>query len=425
MKWKLLTLIFSLATLSISAQTLDECRALARENYPEIKQYDLISQTEDYSVSNAKRAWIPQFVLSAQATYQSATVTYPEALSKMLTSYGMENVGIQKDQYKIALDLYQNIWDGGMAKANEDIAKAEAAAQRSTIDVNLYDLYSRIDNLYFGILLLSEKQNQTKMRIELLENNLNKIKSFVRNGVAMQADADALEAELMVARQQLDQIITSEDAYRQMLSIFIGKELTAGPLTRPEEASPLSYENNRPELQLFEAKLGQLEAQKKAITATIMPRFNLFAQGFYGYPGLDMFKAMSSTDWHLDGIVGIKMQWNLGSFYTYKNNLDKLETAVQTLAVQKEVFEFNTSLKTTQEDKEITRLKKAIATDQQIVKLRESVRKAAESKLRNGEINTTDLLQKITDENVAIQNKTSHEIELLQAEYRLKHTLNQ
>ena len=53
------------------------------------------------------------------------------------------------------------------------------------------------------------------------------------------------------------------------------------------------------------------------------------------------------------------------------------------------------------------------------------MRKAAESKLENGEINTTDLLQKITDENVAIQNKISHEIELLQAEYRLKHTLNQ
>ncbi len=425
MKLRLFTFILLLCTINLSAQTLEECRELARENYPEIKQYDLISQTEDYSVSNAKRAWIPQIILSAQATYQSATVTYPEALSNLLIAHGMENVEIQKDQYKIALDIYQNIWDGGVAKANEEIAKAEAEAQRRNVDVNLYELYSRIDNLYFGILLLEEKQKQTNMRIELLESNLKKIKSYVQNGVAMQSDADALEAEILVANQQLDQIKNTEEAYRQMLSIFIGKELTNNPLTRPEEASPMSYINNRPELQIFEAKTNQIQAQKRALTATVMPRFNLFAQGFYGYPGLDMFKAMSSTEWSLNGIVGIKMQWNIGSFYTYKNNLNKLETAQQTLEVQKELFEFNTTLKTTQEDREIERLKKAIESDEQIVKLRESVRKAAESKLENGDINTTDLLQKITDENIAIQNKTCHEIELLQAKYRLKHTLNQ
>ncbi len=425
MKAKVLTVFWLLASLTAWGQNLEQCRELARNHYPEMKQYDLIAQTEAYSVSNAKRAWIPQLVLSAQATYQSATVTYPEALSKMLTAYGMENVGIQKDQYKIALDLYQNIWDGGAAKAGEKIAKAEAEVQRNSVDVNLYDLYQRVDNLYFGILLLNEKKEITSLRMDLLRSNWQKIQSYVKNGVALQADADALEAELLVATQQLEQLKSSEEAYRLMLGLFIGQPLADGPLERPAAISIESKNNNRPEWQLFEAKHQQLQAQKEAITATVMPRFNLFAQGFYGYPGLDMFKAMSSTDWHLDGIVGVKMQWNIGSLYTYKNNIDKLNTAQQTLAIQKELFAFNTSLKTTGEDKEISRLSKAIESDQAIVKLRQSIRKAAESRLENGDINTTDLLQKITDENVAIQNKAAHEIELLQAQYRLKHTLNQ
>lgn len=425
MKAKVLTVVWLLTSWVATAQNLDQCRELARNNYPEIKQYDLIAQTEAYSVSNAKRAWIPQLVLSAQATYQSATVTYPDALSKLLTSYGMENVGIQKDQYKIALDLYQNIWDGGAAKAGEEMAKAEANVQRSSVDVNLYDLYQRVDNLYFGILLLAEKQTQTTLRMDLLRSNWEKLQSYVKNGVALQADADALQAELLVAEQQLEQLKSSEEAYRLMLSLFIGQPLANTPLERPVEITLADKSNNRPELQLLEAKFQQLEAQKDAITATVMPRFNLFAQGYYGYPGLDMFKAMSSTEWSLNGIVGVKMQWNIGSLYTYKNTIDKLNTAQQSLAVQKELFEFNTSLKTTGEDKEISRLKKALEADEAIIQLRQSIRKAAESKLENGDINTTDLLQKITDENVAIQNKVSHEIELLQAEYRLKHTLNQ
>ena len=180
MKAKVLTVVWLLTSWVATAQNLDQCRELARNNYPEIKQYDLIAQTEAYSVSNAKRAWIPQLVLSAQATYQSATVTYPDALSKLLTSYGMENVGIQKDQYKIALDLYQNIWDGGASKANEKMAKAEAEVQRNSVDVNLYDLYQRVDNLYFGILLLNEKKEITSLRMDLLRSNWQKIQSYVK-----------------------------------------------------------------------------------------------------------------------------------------------------------------------------------------------------------------------------------------------------
>ena len=67
----------------------------------------------------------------------------------------------------------------------------------------------------------------------------------------------------------------------------------------------------------------------------------------------------------------------------------------------------------------------AINEDTRIVELRRSVRMAAESKLENGVIDATDLLRKITDETSAMLNRSTHEIELLQATYRLKHTLNQ
>lgn len=158
--------------LRLNAQSLDECRRLAQEHYPEIRQYDLISQTEQYNLSNAARAWIPQVVLSGQASWQSATPTYPEAFDALLAANGIEMAGIRKDQYKVAVDISQHIWDGGQSKANRTIAEAEAKEQRNRIDVNLYDLLSRVGNLYFGILLLDERVAQTEALIGLLENNL-------------------------------------------------------------------------------------------------------------------------------------------------------------------------------------------------------------------------------------------------------------
>ena len=425
MKRLQIAFIALIVALSVSAQSLDECRRLAREHYPEIRQYDLISQTEQYNISNAARAWIPQVVLSGQATYQSATLTYPDAFNAILDANGIKMDGIRRDQYKIMIDVSQNIWDGGLSKANIDIAEAEAAEQRSRVDVSLYDLQSRVDNLYFGILLLDERMAQTEGLITVLESNLKRMQSCHENGVARQADVDAVEAELLSARQTMGQVESSRASFRRMLELFIGQKLITEKLERPAMCEVLSSTSARPELELFDAQENRLAAQRKAINSSVMPRFSAFAQGYYGYPGMDMFKSMVSTDWSLNAIIGVRMSWNIGAFYTMKNNLEKLKTAEQQIAVQRDVFLFNTRMQTTQDDGEIARLRKAVEDDERIVELRRRVRMAAESQLENGVIDATDLLCKITDETNAVLARSTHEIELLQAIYRLKTTLNQ
>ena len=425
MKQFFLTLFAVVCAVASSGQSLDECRHLAREHYPEIRQYDLIAQTEQYNLSNAARAWIPQVTLSGQATYQSATPTYPEAFNTILQANGIEMAGISRDQYKIAVDVSQHIWDGGKSKADKAIAEAEAEEQRSRVDVSLYDLQSRVDNLYFGILLLDERKAQTEALIEVLASNLARLQTYYRNGVAMQADVDAVEAELLTARQSLGQVESSRASYRRMLEIFIGQPLAAENLERPAMRELQSRTSARPELALFEAQESKLEAQRKAINASLMPRFSAFAQGYYGYPGLDMFKSMVSSAWTPNAIVGVRMSWNIGAFYTKRNNLEKLNAAEKQIAVQRDVFLFNTQMQTTQDDGEIARLRQAITDDSRIVELRRRVRMAAESQLKNGVIDATDLLRKISDETAAALARSTHEIELLQATYRLKTTLNQ
>lgn len=425
MKRFILLSLMMLTVLTSQAQTLDECCKLARENYPEIRQYDLIAETEQYNISNAARAWIPQVVLSGQATYQSATPTYPEAFNHMIAASGLDMSGVRKDQYKVAIDVSQNIWDGGQSKANRAIAEAEAAEQRSRVDVSLYDLQSRIQNLYFGILLLDERVEQTETLIEVLDANLYRMRTYYKNGVAMQSDVNAIEAELLTARQTLGQVVASRASFRRMLEVFIGRPLTDETLTRPAMVEVASRTSLRPELAMFDAQSNKLVAQRKAITSSVMPRFSAFAQGYYGYPGLDMFKSMVSSEWTLNAIVGVRMSWNFGAFYTQKNNLSKLDAAERQIAIQRDLFLFNTEMQTIQDDSEIARLQSALEDDNRIVELRRSVRMAAESRLENGVIDATDLLRKIADEATATLSRSTHEIELLQATYRLKTTLNQ
>lgn len=425
MKRIILSILFAGFSASVFAQmTLETCQELAREHYPEVKQYDLIRLTEQYDLSNAARAWLPQLSLSAQATWQNEVPEFPEALSGMLSRAGVTIPGLKKDQYKVGLELNQTIWDGGKSNADKRLARTEAAEQRAMTDVDLYTLKKRVNELYFGILLLEEKLSQTYRTIALLESNLDKMRSLVTNGTALASDADAVEAELLTARQRATQIEASRTSYRKMLELFIGEPLQEN-LLRPEFDEPMTTKSARPELVLFDAKKNRLAAQEALIKSSTRPKFGFFAQGYYGYPSMDYFASMMSNEWRWNLLTGIRMSWNFGAYYTKKNSLNKLRTAQQSIDLQRDVFRFETNLQVSQETGDITRLRKTLADDARIVALRQSVREAAESKLRNGIIDTNDLLQKITDEAAARSAQSVHEIELLKALYELKHTINQ
>ena len=404
--------------------TLDECRALAREHYPEIRQYDLIRRSADYSLSNARRAWLPRLSLTAQATWQTDVPGFPEQMTGLLAAQGLDIPGLNRDQYKVQIELYQTLWDGGKSAADKQLAEAEAAEGRRSTDVDLYALEGRVDDLYFGILLLDERVAQTKLTLGLLRSNLDKVRSLQRNGAAMQSDADAVEAELLTVEQQLAQVEASRESYRRMLELFIGEELAGRALVRPDVAEPASFEAARPELALFDAQAEKLAAQRRLVKSATRPRFGLFAQGYYGYPGMDYFESMITSDWSWNALVGVKLSWNFGAYYTRKNSLGQLRTARQGVEVQRDLFRFNNALEIARENGEIARLRRALADDDRIVQLRRSVREAAESKLRNGVIDTNDLLRKITEEETATAARNAREIELIKTIYELKHTIN-
>ena len=422
---RILLLTSLLASLAVCAQpSVERCKEMAREHYPLIRRYGLIEQSRDYTLSNAARAWLPQVTLSGQATLQSDVVSWPEEFESMLAMQGLDMPGIRRDQYKMQIDVQQTLWDGGKSRTDRAIAEGEAAQERMSTEGELYAVDSRVEDIYFGILLMQEQQRQIGEMMQRLQTNLDQVNALVENGMAMQADADAVEVQLLTQRQSLGQVEARLQSFRRILGLFIGEELGEAPLPMPVAEEPVGYDSERPELRLMDAQMALLQAREQMVDVSLAPRVALFAQGYYGYPGLNMFENMVSHRWTLNGIVGVRMNWNISSLYTSKTSRRQLQNARDNVMLQREVFAFNSRLQAEQESAEVRRIREAIADDDRIVALRSRVREAAEVRLQEGMIDTHDLLGKISDETSAKIARSTHQIELVKAIYDLKHTLN-
>lgn len=426
MKRMIIIMAGLLLSLSTYAQlTLEDCISKAKAHYPEIARYDLIDASEQYNLEAASRGWIPQITLSGQATWQSAVARFPDQLNRMLETQGMDIPGIAQDQYKVAVDVSQTLWDGGVSAAQKKVAAAEAAEQRLSSDVSIYALQDRISSLFFGIQLLDQNYEALLARKALLEANLSRLEALLREGAALESDLDLLRVEQLSLGQQMEQNRSSRDNYASMLSIFMGEDVGDRYLVKPQQVIVPTGVNNRPELQLLDAKIAGLDARKALLDASVTPKINFFAQGYYGNPGLDMFQAMTSRDWTWNAYLGIRMQWNVNALFNRKADLRHLETTRGMLTNQRDIFSFNSSLQTTQQTGEIQRIQSALQSDEEIVHLRGRIRQTAESQRENGVIDTATLLQRITEESLAVTTRNAHEIELLKAMYDLKFQVNQ
>lgn len=418
-------LLVLLAATPSAAITLDECRRMATENYPMVKQYGLVEMSTDYSISNAKRNYLPRISISAQATYQSEVVEFSPEIQNMFSTFGVNYAGIDKDQYRATIELQQNIWDGGISKAQRKKAEAEGTSSARSIETEIYSVNERIDQLYFGILILKARQEQNIKLRELLKSNCDKIEGMLRNGTATQSDYDAVRAEQLAAEQDYRRITASCKAYCNMLSLFTGKEITPDTeFILPEAIYDPDAENRRPELSLIDARISELDAEEFALKRASNPKIGAFAQGFYGNTGLNMFKDMMEHRWSANYIVGIKLQWDISQYYTRRNTKNKITLARQQLQNNKETFLFNCDIKKKEIEGEIDKMHEIMRKDDEIIKLRRAVREAAESKYRNGVIYISDLLREITLENNAEIDGKLNRIELAKEIYRLKTTLN-
>ena len=412
--------------LQLAAISLEECYTLARNNYPLVRQYELTEAMSRYSFENAAMGYVPQISVGAQATLQSDVTEFPEAFNNLLALAGVDMKGLSHDQYKVQLDISQTIWDGGYSKAQRESVKAQAEVSRLTLDKDIDALKTRINQMYFGILVMEENIRTSLYMDTLMTANLEIVESAVRNGTALASDTDNIRVELLSLRQQRRQLESAVRTYKDMLAIMIGRRIEDGEVfDKPEVVLVDTSLNKRTELLLFDARIREIELQKKMLDVAVMPKFAFFAQGWYGKPGLNIFDDMVYDRMSWNGIAGITFKWNISGFYTRKNDLRSIDLSQRSVELQRDAFKWNSDLQQTQIQNEIDRMYEMKASDDEIVRLRESVRKVSESKYRNGIITVNDLLRDIMNENKAKVERSRHELELLRNIYDLKVVLNQ
>ena len=404
------------------AQTLEQCQQAAERNYPLIAQHDLIARTTDLTVSNIQKGWLPQVTATAQATYQSAVTAWPDEMKGLMQQMGVDMKGLARDQYRVGLDVQQTLYDGGAIRAQRQVAREQGAVQQAQLDVTLYNVRQRVDDMFFGLLLLDDQMRLNADLQELLAASEKKLASMVKHGTAAQCDLNNVTAERLNVVQQHTILESQYRVLQSMLATFCGIEITG--LVKPAAIDAAGADNNRPELSLIDSQLRLADAQDHALNAALLPRLGLFAQGYYGYPGYNMFKDMMSRDWSWNGMVGARLTWNIGALYTHRNDKAKVQLQRETAQNQREVFLFNNRLEQMQYREAIERYRSLMAQDEKIIILRQQVRKAAESKLSHGIIDVNDLVREINSENAARVQQSIHEIEMLKQMYDLKYTMN-
>ena len=415
-----------LSTPAFGQLSIDQCQEKARKNYPQIKQYSLIEQTGAYNISNANKGYLPQLSFSAQATYQSDVTEIPASLGQILSQLTGQNVTIasmSKDQYKMVAELQQTIWDGGMISSQKEQIKATTELEKQKLEVDLYTIKERVNQIFFGILALNEQKIQIDLLQKELQTNYEKIKAYMQNGVANQADLDMIRVEQLKVKQKKAELNAIQKSYREMLAVMIADTtaLTAA-LEKPVFDTDMSrgFGIKRPELKLFDAQTSLFASQEKMIRAGNLPKLGVFGQGGYGNPGLNMFNP-GFTPYY---ILGAKLTWNFSGLYSQGNHLQKIALNKQTVASQKETFLFNTNLKVVNAQNEIAKIKEQIKSDDEIIALRKNIKKAAEVKVENGTLTVTDLIREINAESTAIQEKALRQIQLSMAVYNLKNITN-
>ena len=392
--------------------SIDTCLAMAKRNFPLIKQYGLIEKSKEYSIDNANKGYLPQFNIVGQATYQSAVTQIPISLPNMVIPT------ISKDQYRLYGEVSQPITDLFLMKDHKNLIEANAQAETQKVEVELYKLRERINQLYFGILLIDEQLQQTTLLKKDIQSGIEKTNVAIQNGIATKSNLNNLKAELLKTDQRTIELKATRKGYAEMLSHFIGIVIDENTILLKPSPQLVSNTINRPELKLYDLQKKTFDLQSKLITAKNLPRFSLFFQGGLGRPALNMLS--NGVQGYYIG--GLRLNWNLAGFYTYNKEKKMLAVNQSFIDIQRETFLFNTNLNLRQQNSEIAKVQELIVTDNDIISLRESVKNTTKIQLENGTATTNDYLISVNAEDQARQNLILHEIQLLMAQYNYQTT---
>ncbi|MDB5282065.1 MAG: TolC family protein [Bacteroidota bacterium] len=422
---RILTIVFMVSVSLLYGQggkaiTIDSCYVWARQNYPLLKQYKVIEQTRNFTLENAWRNYIPQLNVMGQATYQSETTNFGDVFGSLPPQFAglISFPKYSKDQYRLTGEVYQTIFDGGQTKFKKENAQVQASIQEQNLEVNLYALKDRVNQVYFGVLLVDEQLKQNTLQQQDVQNGIDRTQALVNNGTAYKSTIDELKAQLLQVQQTRVEMASSRRSYLMVLALLTRQSLDDSTVLIKPQAPIISTDIKRPEVKMYDLQKKSYDVQSKQLQTGLMPNINAYFDGSYGRPTLNTVSNSFGAFW----ITGIRFNWSLTSLYTMKNTRRIYGLSQSDLDLQKETFLFNTGINLAQRDQEIKKYSELLERDKEIVDLRTSVKTASNAQLQNGVITGHDYLTQVDAEAQARQAMILHQVQLLQAEYNHQNT---
>lgn len=399
------------ATTTAQILILDSCHSIAQKNYPLIKQYELIEQAKEYSISNANKAYLPQLNVTGIGGYIFGGFPNLGPATAESNNENVKFIGLGQAS--------QLIWDGGATKTQKEIIRAQSDVERAGIDVQMYALKDRINQLYFGILLIDEQIKQVDIQINTLERNAERVKLMNENGLALNSDMDELRAEVLKARQRETEFQYSRKSFLYMLSLFMGIQLDDSvKMQHPDLPLSENITITRPELFLYESQRKLIQVQSSIDKVKLMPKIGILGTGVLIAPGVNLGgKEKSSL-----ALAGLSVSWELGGLYTHSGSKKLNQVNILKIQNQQESFLFNTTIQSRQSNVEIEKYKAIIKSDEEIVKLRSNIRASYQLQYNNGTCSLFDLISATEKETEARSNQSLHNVQLMHAIYQLKTT---
>lgn len=406
-KWNSYTVLLGVmlgmccVTIDLRGQSvhLDSCYGWAEANFPLIQQYSLIEQTKEYTLSNAGKNFLPQL-----------SITGVGGVLFTSGSSDLQLIGMAQ--------LNQTIWDGGGTKAQKGIIEANAGVEKARLDVSRHELKTRVNQLFFGILLSDEQYKQVEQHEQILRNNADKIRQLIDNGRAFQTDYDEIQVELLQLQQQKTENRYLRQGYLQVLGLLIGRSLakevsleTPKPITTSRESPVL-----RPELGFFDSQRNLILAESATRKVDLMPKIGVMAVGVFIEPGVSLGPTQLSSL----GVVGLSANWSLSGLYRNNNMKNLTEVNLAKLDVQRQTFMYQTTLQLSQTDANIQKQEAVLAKDEEIVRLRGKIREGYQVKYENGVSPLMDLLEAAERESLAKSQRSLHAMQLLLTRHEYK-----
>lgn len=423
MKKMFLLVLFLVGIMQMRAISLEQMQEKARQNYPLIKQFNLLEKTADFNLKNVTHLWLPQVNLNVKATYQSDVTQIPASLGNILsvlTGNPVSFPSLTNDQYQAQAEITQLIYDGGVSKVNKQMILQGSKIEKEQLEIQFHKLKERIHGLFFGTMLVKEQISQTQLMESELKNYQGRLLSLRENGIAESSQLDQMSIEIYQLQQKLEELQTIKANFEQLLTAFAGEPVSADSLEKPVMPENTEFKNLREELRLMEAQLKLTDIQKSAINTSLQPKLGMFLNAGAGRPGLNMFTNEFSPYF----MGGIRLSWNLSSLYNRSNDLKKVDVQIDQILVQQENFLFEQKLMSDQQKNEINKLKRMLERDKEIVRLHDNIVQAENARLQNGILSITDLIRESNAREIARQQQIVHEIQLLSAANQLKLNYN-